>query len=92
MRNKKNTRTCKGCRLKKDKKEFIRIYFKDSLQFTEKENIKTIGRGMYICKSKECLEKMLKKNNIKKCLRLTNENISDEDIKSLREYINKIYN
>ena len=55
-------RMCTGCREMKPKKELIRIVKtvdgEIALDFTGKLN----GRGAYVCKSKECLEKIRKSN------------------------------
>ncbi|MBR2489011.1 MAG: YlxR family protein [Clostridia bacterium] len=55
-------RMCTGCREMKPKKELIRIVKtvdgEIALDFTGKLN----GRGAYVCKNKECLEKIRKSN------------------------------
>lgn len=85
MRNKKNTRTCKGCNIKKDKSELLRLYYKNGLKY-EDEN-PGFGRGTYICKSEKCLDKVIKKNFLKSSLKLTNEQIEETDLNKIREYL-----
>ena len=52
-------RTCIACKLKKDKKELIKIINDNS---KNQENSKKVGRGAYICHSIDCLEKAYKLN------------------------------
>ena len=59
-KNKIHMRQCTGCREMKNKKEMIRV-----LKTAEDEIIldatgRKNGRGAYICKSRECLEKARK--------------------------------
>lgn len=83
MRNKKNIRTCKGCRDKKDKNKLYRIYLDKELEV--EENISSKGRGIYICKDEKCIEKFFKKNYIFKEFK----NIKEEDVEKLK---NKLKN
>ena len=60
------TRTCMGCNQKKDKSELLRIV-------KNKENIISIdktgkkeGRGAYICKDEQCLNKLIKSKRLEK--------------------------
>lgn len=58
-------RKCCVCRKIADREEFIKI----TAEHTTKNlvidpNSKVFGRSVYICKSKECIEKSLKKNLI----------------------------
>ena len=56
------SRQCTGCGEKKDKKELIRVIKTPegdiTVDFTGKKN----GRGAYICRNAECVEKAKKKN------------------------------
>ena len=64
MKNSKETRTCIGCREKKNKQELVRIVNSKEkgiiVDLTQKEK----GRGAYICKNKECLEKTIKNKGL----------------------------
>ena len=46
---------------------------------------KTFGRSAYICKSKECLTKVMKKNKLSKILKA---NISENLIKEIESVLN----
>ena len=74
-KNKIPMRQCTGCREMKNKKEMIRV-----LKTAEDEIIldatgKKNGRGAYICKSRECLEKA-RKNLASIQGKLSNENFT----------------
>jgi len=77
-------RTCMGCNSKKNKEDLIKIV-------KNKENIISIditgkmqGRGAYICKNIECIEKSKKNKRLEKSL---NIKISDEFYEKLRGVI-----
>ena len=59
-------RQCVGCREMKDKNQCLRIVKssenKIEIDLTGKKN----GRGAYLCKSKECMEKALKNNSLER--------------------------
>ena len=76
--NHKPQRTCMGCFQKKDKDELIRIVKnKHDEVFVDKTG-KAEGRGIYICKDINCLEKLVKNNKIEKTLHLkTTKDIYD---------------
>ena len=77
-------RTCIGCKVKKDKSEFIRIVCNSegiisvdknkSLinQAVKKydKNEKKQGRGAYICNKRECLEKAIKSKSLEKSFKM----------------------
>jgi len=65
----KNIRTCIACRAKKEKHELLRIVAKENtatLDETYKENT----RGIYLCKDKACINKLLKAKDISKCIKI----------------------
>ncbi len=77
-------RTCMACNQKKDKKELLRIV-------KNKENIVSVdktgkqeGRGAYICKNIECLEKVIKSKRLEKVL---DTKISQEIYENIRGVI-----
>ena len=53
-------RTCLGCNEKKDKKDLIRIVKNKNGEIYIDITGKMEGRGTYICKSEECLKKLIK--------------------------------
>ena len=84
VKNKKTARTCVACGNQKEKKELLRIVRTPEgnieIDLTGKKN----GRGAYICKSEECLEKVIK---TKKLERVFEKVISGELYESIRGVI-----
>lgn len=84
MNKKKPTRTCMGCNQTKEKQELLRIVkSKDGdieVDLTGKKN----GRGAYICKSEECLNKVMKSKRLQRVLE---QEISTEIYENLRGVI-----
>lgn len=84
INKKKPARTCIVCNEQKEKKELLRIVkSKDGIvevDLTGKKN----GRGAYICKKEECLEKLIK---TKKLERVFETEISSELYDNIRGVI-----
>ena len=68
-KNKIPMRQCTGCREMKNKKEMIRVLKTAEgeifLDATGRKN----GRGAYICRSSECLEKAVKNRGLERSLK-----------------------
>ena len=76
------TRMCVCCRRKGEKDSFFRVAQKDKKYVFDKE-MKIQSRGFYVCKTKECIEKLSKnkKYDIEiQCLIKMLENIKKNDI------------
>ena len=72
-------RTCIACRKKQDKGDLLRIIATDGkaiLDKSQKENT----RGMYICNSTDCINKLLKAKDIKKCIKIKTTDISFKEL------------
>ena len=80
MKNSKETRTWIGCRKKDNKYNLIRIVSLEKGISIDK-NQSAGGRGAYICRNEECLNKLIKNKKILKALKI---NISDEKYNELR--------
>ena len=78
-------RTCVGCNIKKDKKELIRIVKNKEGKIFIDTSYKMDGRGIYICKSEECLNKAIKNKRISKTFEINDLSLVYEN---LRNYIN----
>lgn len=80
-------RQCTGCNERKEKKSLIRIIRTPedeiAVDFTGKKN----GRGAYICRSGECLEKAIRNHGIERSLKT---GILPEIYDSLKKEIEKI--
>lgn len=77
-------RMCTGCMTMKSKKELIRVVKSKDGEVSIDLVGKKPGRGAYICKSIECLEKSVKSRRIERNLETK---ISDELFQKLREEI-----
>lgn len=62
-------RTCMGCYTKKDKKDLIRIVKNKDLGIVIDKNSKLEGRGTYICKNEDCLNKAIKSKKLERALK-----------------------
>ena len=81
IKKKKPTRTCSACGIKTEKQELLRIVRNPEgnieIDLTGKKN----GRGAYICKSEDCLNKAIKQ---KKFERIFERDIAQELYESIR--------
>ncbi len=59
-------RKCTGCQQMKEKKELIRVVRTDENQYSIDLTGKMSGRGAYICKNVECLEKAFKSKGLER--------------------------
>lgn len=62
-------RTCIGCNEKKEKKDLIRIVKDQEGNIRVDIEGKANGRGAYICKNIECLEKAIKTKKLERSLK-----------------------
>lgn len=77
-------RMCNGCMEMKSKKELIRIVRSPEGIVSVDLTGKKPGRGAYICKSEECLEKAFKAKRLNRNLQTT---IDEEIYESLKDEI-----
>jgi len=61
-------RTCVSCRSNKDKTELIRVVRRPDRTVALDETMREPGRGAYICKDVDCLEKAKKQGILKRSL------------------------
>lgn len=77
-------RMCIACRNMKDKRQLTRIVKdKEGKIFVDKTGKKN-GRGAYVCKDEECLNKLQKQKLLNKTFKT---NVSEEVYNSLKEEI-----
>ena len=62
-------RTCMACRNKSEKGDLIRIVKEKKGQISIDNTYKINGRGMYICKNKECIQKAIKTRAVSRAFR-----------------------
>ena len=63
-------RKCTGCGEMKPKKELLRILLEPDGNITIDETGKKHGRGAYICKNPECLEKSVKHKGLERSFKV----------------------
>ena len=78
-------RTCIGCNSKKDKVALIRIVKNSLGEISVDPSGKKDGRGIYICKNIECLEKAIKNKRMSKTFEME---IPKETYSELANFIN----
>ena len=84
VNKKKPARTCMACNEQKEKNELLRIVkSKDGIIDVDLTGKKS-GRGVYICKSKACLDKIIKSKRLE---RVFEQEINSEIYESLRGVI-----
>ncbi len=88
MNKKVPMRLCTGCNEMKPKKELIRVVKSEedtvSIDVTGKKN----GRGAYICKSLECLEKACSNRGMERSLKMgIPKDIKENLLKELKEFV-----
>ena len=78
-------RTCIACREKKTKENFYRITRSndDNIMLEDDNKKKLNGRSVYICRSKDCLDKVYKRKMLNRMLKTTAnlEDVYDKIIK-----------
>lgn len=85
MKNRKiPMRMCTGCMEMKPKKELIRIVKNKEGEVSVDLTGKKPGRGAYVCKSTDCLEKAIKSRRLDKNLQIK---IEVEVFEKLKEQI-----
>ncbi len=75
-------RVCVGCNEMKSKREMIRVIKTPEEEILLDETGKKNGRGAYLCKDQECLEKALKQKGLERSLKIK---IPAETIAKLKE-------
>lgn len=81
---KKPTRTCMSCNEKKEKQDLLRIVRTPDGNIEPDLTGKKNGRGAYICKSEDCLNKVIKSKRLERVLE---KEISPEIYESIRGVI-----
>ena len=80
----KPMRRCIACRESKPQDELMRFTLKDGRIVSDKET-KEDGRGIYLCRSRECLDIAIKRKAFNRVLR------RNVDTKSIEEVINDAF-
>lgn len=83
MEKKQPQRTCMGCNNKKDKKDLIRIVKNKENQVRIDKTGKQEGRGAYLCRDIQCLEKVMKSKRLEKILEIKIEQEIYENLRGV---------
>ncbi len=83
VNKKKPERTCIACNEQKEKQELLRIVKSKEGLIEIDETGKKNGRGAYICKKEECLEKLIKSKRLQKVFETEIENELYENIRGV---------
>ena len=78
-------RRCMACNTQREKKDLIRIVRLPNGQTVIDDTHKQNGRGAYMCKQEECLNKLIKSKRIDRVL---NVNVDDAIYEEIRGIIN----
>ncbi len=77
-------RRCIACNSQKEKSEFIRIVKPKDEEISIDLSGKKNGRGAYICKNMECLNKVMKSKRLEK---IFESDLNEDFYESLKRYI-----
>ncbi|MCD8105255.1 MAG: YlxR family protein [Lachnospiraceae bacterium] len=80
-------RKCTGCQEMKNKKEMLRVLHTPDGEILLDQTGRKNGRGAYICRSLECLEKARKNKGLERSLKMK---IPEETYDSLKKEIESI--
>ena len=69
MQSKEKIRMCVVCRGQSDKKTLLRVVKNKEGQIFVDKTGKANGRGAYVCKSKECFDKLCKQKSLNKAFK-----------------------
>ena len=75
-------RQCTGCQEMKNKKEMIRVLKTSEVEILLDATGKKNGRGAYLCRSMDCLEKAIRSRGLERSLKVK---IPDEVYETLKE-------
>lgn len=83
MKNRKFTRTCVGCRKKREKKDLIRIVKNKQNEVLVDITQNKSGRGAYICRSQSCFEEAIYRGRFKSALKINLDNKKYEELRGV---------
>lgn len=82
---KKVLRMCVVCREMRDKSDLIRVVKTPDGEILVDDSQKQDGRGAYICKNKECLEKLNKNKAFNRAFKMPVEDTIYQRLMNLKE-------
>ena len=85
LKNNIPQRRCIGCLTSKDQSDLIRMTYKDGHVGIDPDG-RASGRGFYLCRDIDCLEKAVKKKAFQRAVK---RNVDDSDIEKIREAVKR---
>lgn len=82
---KKVLRMCVVCREMRDKSDLVRVVKTPDGEILVDDSQKQDGRGAYICKNKECLEKLNKNKAFNRAFKMPVEDTIYQSLMNLKE-------
>jgi len=76
-------RRCMACQTQKEKKDLIRIVKTPEGTIRIDNSYKQNGRGAYICRQEECLNKIIKSKRLERVLNTTIDDAIYEEIRGI---------
>lgn len=81
MQNKRiPLRTCVSCRENKDKRDLLRIVKTPEGEILADESGRMNGRGAYVCRNRECFEKLMKNHALDRAFKMQVPNSFFEEV------------
>ncbi len=80
-------RTCVSCKIKKERSAFVKITKTKTENIIVNPSSKELGRSLYVCKNKNCIDELLKQNKIEKKLKINSKINTDKIAGELYQYI-----
>lgn len=77
-------RMCVGCREMKDKRDLIRVVKTPEGEITIDSKGKMNGRGAYLCRNADCLQKAVKAKGLERAFQ---QKVTEEIFSSLKEQL-----
>ncbi len=82
-------RQCRACRTLKNRNDLIKITLKDNELYINPPS-DTVGRSVYVCKNKDCINSFIKSKGIKKGLKFNDEAKIEKISRQLQEALHGI--
>lgn len=79
-------RMCVGCREMKDKRDLIRVVKTPEGEITIDNKGKMNGRGAYLCRNADCLQKAVKAKGLERAFK---QKITEETFHALKEQLSQ---
>ncbi len=79
-------RMCVCCRQSRKKEELVRVVKKQTGEIAPDETGKAAGRGVYVCRNVDCMEKVCKKKLLNRALKC---NVPQDVYDTLREMVSR---